>query len=263
MSKNLVWIGLSAIGTAIITMGGTHIYKNHFYHKDGFNGKGYDREGYDREGFDKDGYDRQGFDRNGFNCDGFNCDGFNADGVDRYGFNHDGFDKEGFDKLGYNHEGYNRKGFNRNGYDRLGRDKDGYYKNGFNDEGLDRGGRNASFYQDKTKEIEKRLDKAHIQMKSNEYEYAAHEIRIGLEIGIMCVLLHCMGDSFEGNNLDKQITMCKDRNLLPRELIEDIYQAKKHCNPLQHYSNVEKDYGQMHFSYKILSELKYRVESYT
>ena len=231
-------IGLAVAVAGALVAGGTYVYNNLLYDKDGYN----------KHGFDKDGYDRKGFDRDGFDCEGYD---------------HEGFDKSGFNRFGVDREGYNRNGFDRDGYDRSGKDRQGYYKSGYNSEGLDRGGKSFDYYNEELQKIEDILKKAHGQMKNGEFGYALHDIRIGLEKGVKCIITHWKGDSFIKEKLDDNITVCKSCALLPRDFIEELYDAKNHCNPLQHDTDVQKDYGQVHFTYKVLEELSDKIKVLT
>lgn len=179
-------IGLAVAAAGALAAGGTYVYNNLLYDKDGYNKHGFDKDGYDRDGYDKDGYDRKGFDKDGFDCEGYD---------------HEGFDKSGFNRFGVDREGYNRNGFDSEGYDRSGKDRQGYYKSGYNSEGLDRGGKSFDYYNDELQKIEDILKKAHGQMKSGEFGYALHDIRIGLEKGVKCIIIHWRGDSDIKKNL--------------------------------------------------------------
>lgn len=239
---------LIGLAVAALAAGGTYVYNNLLYNKDGYNKHGFDKDGYGRDGYDKDGFDRKGFDRDGFDCEGYD---------------HEGFDKSGFNRFGVDREGYNRNGFDRDGYDRSGKDRLGYYKSGYNSEGLDRGGKSFDYYNEEIQKIEDILKKAHGQMKNGEFGYALHDIRIGLEKGVKCIITHWKGDSFIKEKLDDNITVCKSCALLPRDFIEELYDAKNHCNPLQHDTDVQKDYGQVHFTYKVLEELSDKIKAFT
>lgn len=188
---------------------------------------------YDENGYDKDGYDRNGYDRNGYDKNGYNRNGYNIDG---------------YDKSGYNIFGYNRNGYDRNGYD-----KDGY----------DRSYNSRDFYLKEYNEINNLLDRAKKQMKNSEFSYALHDIRIGLEKGVKCVISHLCAEEFQKNTLDDNITYCKYNNLLERDFIERLYSAKNHCNSLQHDNDCTKSYNQVHFAYKVLEELSNIVLEYS
>ena len=229
--------GLGIIG-AFLTA--AFLYSKFHYDKDGYNHYGYDKDGYDR-----DGYDKSGFDRLGYNKDGFNSDGFNQDG----------YDAEGYDKRGLDKDGYNRHGRNIDGFDRQGKDREGYFSNGYDISGIDRGGHTSIYYGDKYREIQEYLSKAKAQMKREEFGYALHDIRIGLEKGVKSVIAHFKGDRYIKDSLDDNITFCKNNGLVDKEFAEELYGAKNHCNALQHDSLVHKEYNQVHFAYKVLEHL--------
>jgi hypothetical protein len=212
-----------------------------FHYDDGYNwyGHGYDKEGYDQEGYNEFGFNKQGYNRRGYN---------------RQGFNKHGYDIEGYDKSGYDKDGFNRHGRNCEGYDRQGKDSSGYFRNGYNSNGEDRGGKTFSFYENECQEIQKFLDKAYGQMNKKEFAYALHDIRICLEKEIKCVIYHRKGRDYVKSTLDDNITFCKNENILEREFIEKLYDAKNHCNALQHDTEISKEYNQVYFTYKVCEE---------
>lgn len=232
----------------VVTAVGTYVYNN--FRRD--------EDGYNKQGFDKDGYDRNGYNKKGFDCKGYDREGFDCDGYDR-----EEYDKSGFNRFGLDREGYNKQGFDKEGYDRFGKDQQGYYKSGYNSEGLDRSGKSFDFYNEELQKIDDILKKAHGQMKSGEFGYALHDIRIGLEKGVKCIIIHWKGDSCIKKELDGNITVCKRDTLLPRDFIEELYDAKNHCNPLQHDAEIQKDYGQVYFTYKVLEELSNKIKGFT
>ena len=226
---------------------------------------GYDKDGYNSSGFDKNGYDRERYDENGYNQSGFDKNGYDKEGYDERGYNQSGFDKNGYDREGYDESGYDQSGFDKNGLDEYGCDKTGYDKNGYNKYGFDKYGFDKAGYDQRgngrdyyTCEYDKILSfmkKAKNQMKQGEFGYASHDIRIGLEIGVKCVIAHFNRDYDLEQTLDKNISYCKYHELFDEDFIEQLYDAKNHCNPLQHDNDEEKNYGQLHFSYKTLERL--------
>ena len=228
--KEKLFFAVVATALASAAAGGTYLYKQHHYGEDGYNGFGFDREGYDRKGFDKDGFDKDGYDTEGFHRD-----------TQR--------DKDGYDRRGY-----------RDGFDRDGKDIDGFYRNGYNSNVVDRSDNSVEFYRGRSSEMHGKLQRAEARMKEQELDYALHDIRIGLEIGVKCIILHLVDESCVTDVLDDNITVCKRKELLPRELIENLYDAKNHCNDEQHDTGVFKTYGQVYFSFKVLEELYGEVE---
>lgn len=221
---NKIIIAIRAVLTGAIggvVSGGKFIYNKFHYDEDGFNLFGFDKEGYDRNGYDKSGYDRQGYDQSGY---------------DKTGFNQSGFDKEGFDQSGYD-------------------------KNGYNKSGLDKGNLSVNDYRKILFEMNELHNKAYNQMKKGDYGYALHDIRIGLEKGVKCVISHLIGSFNMNNSLDDNITICKNSGLLERDFVEKLYNAKRHCNDAQHDSNVKKEYNQVYFSYKVFEELVEKVQA--
>ena len=221
---------------------------------------GYDKDGYNSSGFDKNGYDREGYDENGYNQSGFDKNGYDKEGYDERGYNQSGFDKNGYDREGYDESGYDQSGFDKNGLDEYGCDKTGYDKNGYNKYGFDKygydqRGNGRDYYTCEYDKILSFMKKAKNQMKQGEFGYASHDIRIGLEIGVKCVIAHFNRDYDLEQTLDKNISYCKYHELFDEDFIEQLYDAKNHCNPLQHDNDEEKNYGQLHFSYKTLERL--------
>ena len=211
---------------------------------------GYDKDGYNSSGFDKNGYDREGYDENGYNQSGFDKNGYDKEGYDERGYNQSGFDKNGYDREGYDESGYDQSGFDKNGLDEYGCDKTGYDKAGY-----DQRGNGRDYYTCEYDKILSFMKKAKNQMKQGEFGYASHDIRIGLEIGVKCVIAHFNRDYDLEQTLDKNISYCKYHELFDEDFIEQLYDAKNHCNPLQHDNDEEKNYGQLHFSYKTLERL--------
>lgn len=215
----------------------------------------YKKNHFDKDGFNLLGFDKDGFDRNGYNNKGYNRYGFDSSGYDKNGFNQYGFDKDGYDRFGFNKKGYNRKGYDRTGYDKYGYNQNGYDKNGYNKNGLDKSDFSIDYYRDVLFEMKKLHSKAYEQMRKCAYGYALHDIRIGLEKGVKCVISHLMGIPNMNSSLDDNITICKRYGLLDREFVEKLYDAKNHCNDAQHDNNIKKEYNQVYFSYKVLEEL--------
>ena len=170
----------------------------------------------------------------------------------KFHYDTEGYNRQGFDKDGYDREGYNKNGFDRFGYDKNGFDSDGFDQNGYDIMGVDRSEHTCMYYADKYKEIRECLNKAKTQMKREEFGYALHDIRIGLEKGVKCVIAHFKGDEYISDSLDENITFCKYNGLIEREFVEELYDAKNHCNELQHDSLVQKEYNQVYFAYKVL-----------
>lgn len=255
MSNLIIGTAVAIIGTIATTVG-MKIHKKHHYDENGYNGYGYDKDGFDKDGFAKDGFNKDGFDKNGFAKDGFNKYGFDKDGFDKNGFNDKGIDKDGYDKEGYNRAGFNSYGVDREGYDKMG------YKDGFNRQGIDQSGFSKKDYQNKIKEMQEKLTEAHTQMNQKKFEYALHQIRIGLEIGVKCVICHLKGSKYIKDKLDSNITFCKYEDLLEEDFIEKLYGAKNHCNDMQHDNNIEKTYNQVYFAYKTLEELMNKIQEF-
>ena len=290
MNKGIIGGAIAGAVTLVASaVGAVKYHKSHKYGEDGFNCYGYDKDGYDREGYNKKGYNRNGYNRDGYNADGYNVKGFDKDGYDKdgydskgynrdgrdkdgydkegydkSGFNRDGIDKDGFNRLGWDSEGYNRSGRDKDGYDRDGKDSSGYYRSGFNSEGYDRGGKSFDYYSEKCEEIKKLLEKAYNRIKESEFKYALSDIREGLEKGVKCIILHLKGVYYlpQISTLDENITVCKRNGLLDSEFVEKLYDAKNHCNDLQHDNGVKKDIGQVWFSYKVLEELYGEIEKF-
>ena len=230
---------IAVLGGTAIGIGVNEADKHFHYYADGYNRLGYDREGYDRDGYNSSGYDKEGFDRNGF-------DEF---GYDRYGYNSKGFDCRGYDKNGRDSKGYDRSGYDVEGYTRKGFDKQGYDRNGF-----DKSGHTHGYYNKVVLEIKNRNIEAHKQMKIGKYEYALHDIRIGIEKGVKAVLAHAVGKGYEDNKLFDNINICKDHRVFELEFIEKLHSARIHCNDTSH-EDCDKEYGQVYFCYKVLEEL--------
>ena len=68
-------------------------------------------------------------------------------------------------------------------------------------------------------EINNLLDRAKKQMKNSEFSYALHDIRIGLEKGVKCVISHLCAEEFQKNTLDDNITYCKYNNLINQKMV--------------------------------------------
>ena len=215
------------------------VRKKFHYDEDGFNAYGYNKEGYNREGFNKKGYDKDGYDQ----------EGYNQDGYDRNGYNQKGYDQEGYDRNGYDQDGYNVIGYDCNGYDCYG-----YDVYGFNKRGIDREGYNKEFYCKAFEETNDLLKKAKEQMRKKNFDYALHDIRVGMEKCIKCLIYHYDSDSI-ASTLDKNITYCKNNDLLDSELIKKLYAAKNICNKLQHDTDETIEYNTVHFCYKVLEDL--------
>ena len=229
-------IGVLGIVIAAAGGGATWLYKRFHYGDDGLNGFGRDRDGFDKDGFDKDGYDFDGLDSNKL-------------------------DKLGFDKDGYDIDGYSR--FQR---DREGRDRDGYYQNGFNDSGLDRMGRKKDYYLSQVKMIDEYLEEAKNQMKSpgGKFEYALHQIRIGLEKATRCIAEHYRGTPYssESDNLLHTIDACA--TVLSPELIDNLHGARKTCNPLQHeHDDITCEYKAVDFARHVLEDTSVVIRQFS
>ena len=74
-------------------------------------------------------------------------------------------------------------------------------------------------------------------MKNDEFGYALHDIRIGLEKGVKCIIIHWKGDSYIKEKLDDNVTVCKSYALLPRDFVEELYDAK---TTAIHYSTTRR-----------------------
>ena len=290
MNKGIIGGAIAGAVTLVVSAVGARSYhKKHTYGEDGFNGYGYDKDGYDREGYNKKGYNKAGFNRDGYNISGFNSKGFDKDGYDengynskgynrdgrdkdgydvggydKSGFNKDGIDKDGFNRSGWDSEGYNRKGRDKDGYDREGKDYSGYFRSGFNSDGYDRGGKTVDYYTEKCGEIKVLISKAYARIDEKEFKYALSDIREGLEKGVKCVIMHLKGESYlkPKQNLDELISICKWNDLLELEFVEKLYDAKNHCNDLQHDNDIQKELRQVWFAYRTLEELYDRIEEY-
>ena len=85
-----------------------------------------------------------------------------------------------------------------------------------------------------------------------------------MEKGVKCIILHLKGVYYlpQISTLDENITVCKRNGLLDSEFVEKLYDAKNHCNDLQHDNGVKKDIGQVWFSYKVLEELYGEIEKF-
>ncbi|MBD5159247.1 MAG: hypothetical protein HDT23_03270 [Ruminococcus sp.] len=107
------------------------------------------------------------------------------------------YDEDGYNKKGYDREGYDRKGYNKKGYDRNGYDINSY---------------NRSYYSQKKSEMSVLLNDANNQMKQHRIDFALMQIRIGLEKGIKCVLLHNVaGCSPDDHTLNSNLNMCRKK----------------------------------------------------
>lgn len=196
------------------------VYDNNHYDEDGYNKKGYDKNGYDRNGYYINGYDKKGYDRNGY-------------------------DKNGYDINGYDINGYDKKGYDINGYDING------YDVSLND---------RSYYKQKVKEMSQLLNDANHQMKCKRMDFALMQIRIGLEKGTKCLLLHnveyCSPDE---HTLNSNLNMCKDKYLLDNELISKLFEVKKYCN--DNISSTE--YNKAYFCCKVFEEFIEEIKSFS
>ena len=240
----LVAAAIATVGAVASVVASKAIIKNHnkqSYDKEGYNKEGYDKYGYNKEGYDKNGYNKRGYDAYGYDKEGYYEDGYNKEGYDKYGYNKRGYDAYGYDKEGYDEYGYNIEGYDKNGYDFSGNTKE--------------------YYIYKYNEMVDLLKKAKQQMNQNEFSYALHDIRIGLEKGIKCIILHLDGKDASSETLDKNICYCKNNELIDKEFCELLFSAKNICNSLQHDSNCEKNYNDVYFSYKILEKLANMVKN--
>lgn len=225
----------SAVG--MLTAIGIHAY-NHFI---------YDKYGYNKQGIDKANYNHR-------------CSG--KDEFDRNRYDFEVYCKSGIDKPLVNQECLSSQKYDEKGYDRSGIDRQGYYKSGYNSEGIDRGEKSFVFYIDEVSKINDILKKAYIQMKNDEYEEALNDIRIGFEKGVRCIIVHWKGSSYIKEDLGENISVCKRYDLLPQYFIDEVYDAKNHCDSIQHDEIVQIEYGHVHFTYKVLEELNEKIKSF-
>ena len=91
-------------------------------------------------------------------------------------------------------------------------------------------------------------------MKQGNFEYALRDIRVGIEIGISCILLHKIGSEFEDKSLKQRIETCESHGIFDCYYTKQLLSAKNHCNDTMH-GNCDKDYNQVHFCYKTLEEI--------
>ncbi len=245
--------------TTSISTGVGFIYKRFFYKKDGFNGFNRDKEGFDRNGFDKEGYNREGYNKDGFNISGYDKDGYNHEGYNRFGFNREGYNKLGYDKDGFNREKRDKFGYDIYGYDRNGVNKLGFYKDGYNASGMDIGKQTREYYNGECKKIEEHLNKSKARMNSNELEYASLDIRLGLEIGVRCIITHWEGDC-SSEKFQHKIITCREKDLIPNVLCDRLKEAYKICSKGQHDNEAVITSKKVYFAYKVLKELYTEVE---
>ena len=219
------------VGEIGVIFGINHLTNESTYDENGYNGYGYDKDGYDRDGYDKDGYDRDGYDR----------DGYDKDGYDR-----DGYDKKGFDKAGYNRDGYDKKGFDKEGY---------------NKDGLDKSKNSKTYYKQRISEMEALIKKANKQIERQSFDYALQDLRKALEIGTKCLVSHNMWQVNPKCSLDENIIRCKRSMLFDKELIEELFDAKNHCNTELHDNEYEQGYKEANFVRAIAIKLKKYVSN--
>lgn len=248
--KKIFGVAITAAVTALvgIGIGIKAACDNGIYNEDGFNNRGFNREGYDRDGYDKDGYNSAGYDRNGRDKDGYDKEGYDVAGYDVAGYDRDGRDRRGYDRRGYDKEGYDEDGFNSQGYKSNGLDCSDYGK---------------EYYMQKIKEAKELLQSAAREMKRGELPYALHDIRIGLEKCIKCIIEHRIGEEYCEGTLHHNIEVCSEHELFSDAFIEKLMSAKNHCNDAQHDSDIEKGYNQVYFSYKVLEEVLELLERRT
>lgn len=261
LNPRLIALVATAVGTAAATIG-TAIKKKYTYDEEGYNASGYDRHGFDKDGYNKHGYNKDGYNSYGYDSKGYDKNGYNKEGFDNKGYDKQGYNANGYDKNGYDKKGYDRYGYNINGYNCNGFNRSGYDKKGYNARGKDIGGNSKLFYASKYKEIEQLLNKTKSQMNNQEFSYALHDIRVGLEIGIKCIIQHLSGEERSDQTLSSNITYCKEKGLLDKDFVEKLYSAKNHCNEAQHDSGKQKEYNQVYFSYKVLENLSKIIKEY-
>ncbi|MCA0385974.1 MAG: hypothetical protein LCH34_10290 [Firmicutes bacterium] len=221
------------------------------------------RETYDQDGYIKLGFDRQGFNEVGYNKKGFNSSGFNSKGFDKNGFDFEGYDSNGFNNKQIDREGYNNKGFNQEGYNREGFDKLGYDFKGFNNQGLDRGGKNRDYYNGIVYDMKNLEVKSKERIKSQDFAYALCDIRVGMEMGLINLLHHYIGDKYITNNNFKNISECEQHEIIDAEFARKLNEVRKYCNDNLHFNEkIDTTYNQMHFSHKVLGELIELIERF-
>ncbi len=254
---------IGVLGAAAATLGIYKAEQKYHFDSEGYNSLGFDRDGYDREGYNAMGFDKQGYNRSGYDKNGYGYDGYNARGFDKYGYDREGYDSKGFDRNKLDRDGMNIFGYDVHGFDRDGLDRKGYDKHGYNINGVDRCDRDRESYRKVVSEIKTlNLDKAHEQMKAENYRYALSDIRVGLETGIRTILAHLRGRGYEDSSLAHNIDVCEKIKVFEYDFIDKLRSAKCHCNDPLH-DNVEKEHGQVHFCYKVLEELIEQIEVIT
>lgn len=137
---------------------------------------------------------------------------------------------------------------------------------GYNIKGLDRSNYSREYYSRIVSEMIGKHDTAYRQMKLDNYNYALHDIRIGIEMGIKASLAHKLGKGYEDNWLRINIKICLEHEIFTKEFIKKIQSAVGHCNDVLHYNDPErsvKEYRQVHFCYKVLEELTEQVRNLT
>lgn len=130
-----------------------------------------------------------------------------------------------------------------------------YVKHGFDLNGLDAAGHDVEYYKNVIQEMTALSEKAKTQMDNHEYNEALLNVRLTIENGVRCVLRHWGVEVDEHSKIADDINKCRDYNLLPRDMINKLHSARKHCNDLMHVSGVEKQINQIFFCYKVSCEL--------
>ena len=112
-------------------------------------------------------------------------------------------------------------------------------------------------------EIRTKLERADSQINAGEYGYALQDIRIGLEIGVKCILSHYASESEISKQLAENITTCENKRLLSSDFAKMLKKASAICNKELHDTREYNTHNQVRFAFHSLEDLCQEIEKYT
>ncbi len=105
------------------------------------------------------------------------------------------------------------------------------------------------------------LETADKLIKDEIFDMAMFSIRLGMETGVKCIVLHGLGECSQ-SGFGSEIKICQEHGLLSDDLINDLQEARKKCNNTAHNIKENSGYDDALFCYRVLEELIDKVREF-